>query len=345
MTPDPVTAHLSWADLRAPDPALEERVRDRLARVESELSGAAGSEIPLVSEAARYLLSAGGKRFRPLLVMLAGNLGDPDDERLVPGAVAIELTHLATLHHDDVIDEAETRRGIPSANARWDNTVAILTGDFLFARASEISAALGGDVTRLLALTIATVCEGQILEVQAAGRVDADEEAYLDIIRRKTASLIATSCRLGGMLSGTGIDVIEGLDRFGRALGVAFQLSDDIMDLTSDRATLGKEPGADLREGVYTLPVIYALRESSRRDRLRALLEAGPPQDERLAGALEIVRSDGSLDQARAVVAREVERAVGEAQLLPEGLAREALVHLARFIAARCGADREVESA
>jgi heptaprenyl diphosphate synthase len=345
VTPDSVSPAPSWAELRAPDPELEERVRGRLAQVEAALSGAAGSEIPLVSEAARYLLAAGGKRFRPLLVMLAANFGDPDDDRLVPGGVAIELTHLATLHHDDVIDEAETRRGIPSANARWDNTVAILTGDFLFARASEISAGLGGEVTRLLAVTIATVCEGQILEVQAAGRVDADERAYLDIIRRKTASLIATSCRLGGMLSGATPDVVEGLDRFGRVLGVAFQLSDDIMDLTADRSTLGKEPGADLREGVYTLPVIYALRESSRRDRLRALLEAGPPQDDRLAGVLEIVRSDGSLDLARAAVSEEVARAVAQAEQLPGGIARDALIHLARFIAARCGADREANGA
>ena len=330
---------VTWKDLRAPDDPLEERLRGRLGEVEEALAVAVASEVPLVSEAAGHLLAAGGKRFRPLLVLLAGQLGDPDDPRLVPGAVAIELTHLATLYHDDVIDEARSRRGIPSANARWDNTVAILTGDFLFARASEISSALGTEVTKALAETIAQVCEGEIREVQGIGRIDGDEGRYLDVIRRKTASLIATSCRLGGMLSDAELEVVERLERFGRALGLAFQLSDDIMDLTADRAVLGKEPGADLREGVYTLPVIYALRESARRDQLRTLLTAGPPEGDRLAAALDIVRSDGSLELARAAVTEEVRRSLAEADRLPSGVARDALVHLSGFIAARCGAD------
>jgi heptaprenyl diphosphate synthase len=329
---------VTWNDLRAPDEALERRLRERLDDVERSLAAAVVSDVPLVSDAAGYLLAAGGKRFRPLLVHLAGHFGDPEDLRLVPGAVAIELTHLASLYHDDVIDEATTRRGIPSVNARWDNAVAILTGDYLFARASEISAALGHEVSRLLALTIGQVAEGQIREVAGTGRLDAGEDHYLDVIRRKTASLIATSCRLGGMLSGAEEGTVDGLERFGHALGMAFQLSDDIMDVTADRATLGKEPGADLREGVYTLPVIYALRESARRRELRALLSAGPPDGDRLAQALDIVRFDGSLSQARAAVTEEVRRAVAEAEALPAGVARDALVHLSRFIAARCGA-------
>jgi heptaprenyl diphosphate synthase len=330
---------VTWRDLRAPDPDLEADIRERLDRVERELRRAVDtSDIPLVSEAAGHLLTAGGKRFRPLLVLLGGHFGDPTDSRLVPGAVAIELTHLATLYHDDVIDEAQTRRGIASVNARWDNTVAILTGDFLFARASEISSDLGTEVTRLLALTIARVCEGQIREVQSAGRLDADEGAYLEVIRRKTAALIATSCRLGGGLSGADAGVVDRLDRFGQALGMAFQLSDDIMDLVADRATLGKEPGADLLEGVYTLPIIYALRDSVRREELRALLGERPLPDDRLSAALDIVRADGSVDRARDSVASEVRRAVTEAEGLPGGRARDALVHLAEFIAARCGA-------
>jgi geranylgeranyl pyrophosphate synthase len=329
----------AWKELEAPDPALESDLRRGLSEVESALSAAAsGSDMTLVSSAGGYLLEAGGKRFRPLLVLLSGRFGDPQDGRLVPGAVAIELTHLATLYHDDVIDEAESRRGIPSVNARWGNTVAILTGDFLFARASEISSDLGNEVTRLLAVTIAQVCEGQIREVQGAGRLDADEASYLEVIRRKTASLIATSCRVGGMLSGAGPEVVEGLDRFGRSLGMAFQLSDDIMDLASDEATLGKAPGSDLREGVYTLPVIHALRASARRDELRGLLQPGPPEGDRLAGALDIVRSDGSLEPAREAVTAEVRRAIAAADGLPSGNARDALLHLSEFIASRCGA-------
>jgi heptaprenyl diphosphate synthase len=327
------------AGIEAPDPALESELRARLEDVERELREAVDSSVPLVSSTSRYLLAAGGKRFRPLLVLLAGRFGRPDDRRLIPGAVAIELTHVATLYHDDVIDEADSRRGIASANARWDNTVAILTGDYLFARASEIASELGTDVTRLLAWTIARVAEGQIREADAAGRLDTDEAAYMEVIRGKTAALIATSCQLGGILSDAAPEAVDRLRGVGEALGLAFQLSDDIMDITADQDTLGKEPGVDLKEGVYTLPVIYALRDSHRRDQLRALLEPGPPQGDRLTGALDIVRSDGALDLARGSVVAEVRRALAEARELPGGAAREAFVHLARFLAARCGAE------
>jgi heptaprenyl diphosphate synthase len=328
----------TWRDVETPDPALEADLRRRLSQIEEALVEVVDSDVPLVSEAGGYLLAAGGKRFRPLLVLLGGYFGDPGDARLVPGAVAIELTHLATLYHDDVIDEADSRRGIPSVNARWDNTVAILTGDFLFARASEIASDLGTDVTRLLAWTIARVAEGQILEADALGRLEVDETFYMEVIRKKTAALIATSCRLGGMLSGAPTGVLGVLERYGQAVGLAFQLSDDIMDLTADQVTLGKEPGVDIKEGVYTLPVIYALRASARREELKRLLEASPIDGEGLRGALQIIRDDGALDLAREAVRAEVRRAVAEAGALPEGTARDALIHLARFLAARCGA-------
>jgi heptaprenyl diphosphate synthase len=328
----------TWRDVETPDPVLEAELRRRLTDVEDALAKAVVSDVPLVADAGSYLLAAGGKRFRPLLVLLGGYFGDPGDARLTPGAVAIELTHLATLYHDDVIDEADSRRGIPSVNARWDNTVAILTGDFLFARASEIASDLGTDVTKLLAWTIARVAEGQILEADALGRLEVDEAFYMEVIRKKTAALIATSCRLGGMLSGAPVEVLEGLERYGQAMGLAFQLSDDIMDLTSDQATLGKEPGVDIKEGVYTLPVIYALRASARREELKDLLREGAVDGERLRGALQIIRDDGALDLARQAVGAEVRRAVAEAEPLPAGTARDALIHLARFLAARCGA-------
>ncbi|MDP8955894.1 MAG: polyprenyl synthetase family protein, partial [Actinomycetota bacterium] len=271
----------------------------------------------------------------------SGHFGEPDDPRLVPGAVAIELTHLATLYHDDVIDEADERRGRPSVNARWDNTVAILAGDFLFARASEISADLGAEVTRLLARTIATVCDGEIREVEVSGRIDHSEDDYMEIIRRKTASLIATSCRLGGMLSDAPLELVDRLEDFGMALGLAFQLSDDIMDVISTAEELGKEPGVDMRLGVYTLPVLYALQDGERGEELAALLSEGPPSADRLAQALEIVRQDGSLNRAREAVRTEFRRAERLADGLPEGKAREALIHIAEFTAIRCGAETD----
>jgi heptaprenyl diphosphate synthase len=326
--------------LEAPDAVLELEIRGRLNDVEASLEKAVRSDTDFVTEAASYLVAAGGKRFRPLLVLLSGYFGDSSDPRLIQGATAIEITHLATLYHDDVIDEADTRRGRPSVNARWDNTVAILTGDFLFAKASEISSDLGTEVTRLLARTIAILCDGQIREVAAAGRLDQSEDAYMEIIRRKTAQLMATSCRLGGMLSDAPLDTVERLDDFGMALGLAFQLSDDIMDVTSTEEELRKLPGQDMREGVYTLPVLHALADGSSGRELGAILKKGPPQGERLADALELIRSDGALSKSRDAVTAKVRRCVNLASGLPTGSARDALVHIAEFIAERCGAER-----
>jgi heptaprenyl diphosphate synthase len=324
--------------LEAPDAQLEAEIRARLDQVEEALEKAVQADSDLLAETSRYLLAAGGKRFRPMLVLLSGYFGDPADPRLIPASVAIELVHLATLYHDDVIDESDSRRGIASVNARWSNTVAVLTGDYLFARASEISTELGTEVCRILARTIAVLCDGQIREVEASGRVEQTEEAYMEVIRRKTGALIATSCRLGGLLSDAPPEHVETLEEFGEALGLAFQLSDDIMDVTASQLELGKEPGVDMREGVYTLPVLHALRHGERREELARLLAHGPPTGDRLDRALEIVRSDGSLAHARRAVAREVDRAKGLAGRLPEGPARAALLSLAEFLAIRCGA-------
>jgi heptaprenyl diphosphate synthase len=327
--------------LGAPDPELERAIRGRLDQVEEALEKAVRADSDLLAETARYMLENGGKRFRPMLVLLAGYFGDPADPRLIHGSVSIELVHQATMYHDDVIDEADARHGVPAANVRWTNTVAILTGDYLFARASDIATELGTDVCALLARTIATLCDGQIREVDSAGRIDQTVEAYLETIRRKTGALIATSCRLGGMLSDAPVERQDLLEEVGEALGLAFQLSDDIMDVVATQLELGKEPGTDLREGVYTLPVLHALHEGPDRQELRSLLQHGPPDGELLDRALQIVRTGGSIEHARAAAAAEVRRAIGFARQLPEGAARHALEQLARFLAVRCGADLE----
>jgi heptaprenyl diphosphate synthase len=326
--------------LEPPDAVLEADIRARLDRVEEALEKAVVADSDLLAATAKYLLQAGGKRFRPMLVLLSGYFGDPTDPRLIPGSVAIELVHLATLYHDDVIDEADSRRGTPSANARWDNTVAILTGDYLFARASEISADLGPDVCRLLARTIGVLCDGQVREVDASGKVEQTEDSYLEIIRRKTGVLIAASCRLGAMMSDAPEAEIDVLEAFGESLGMAFQLSDDIMDLTASQLELGKEPGVDLKEGVYTLPVLHALEHSPDRAELARLLGRGAPDGEMLDRALQIVRTGGSIEHARRAVTDEVARAVGLAERLPAGPAQHALIQLARFLAVRCGAEQ-----
>jgi heptaprenyl diphosphate synthase len=325
--------------LEAPDPILESQIRAGLDQVETALEKAVRADYELLGEAASYILAAGGKRFRPMLVLLAGHFGDPTDPRLVHGAVAIELTHVATLYHDDVMDEAEFRHGVPSVNAKWDNSVAILSGDFLFAKASELSADLGAEVTRLLARTIATVCDGQIRDVSTAASLTQTEEGYRETIRRKTAALIATSCRLGGMLSEAPMHEVDLLERFGEVIGLGFQLSDDIMDVTASEDVLGKPPGQDLRQGVYTLPVLYALQDGKRGRQLASLLEAGPPEGERLDRALQLVASEANLDRARDAVTQEVRRAQALAEGLPSGAAKDALLHLATYLAARCGAE------
>jgi heptaprenyl diphosphate synthase len=282
-----------------------------LALVEQHLRTRVAAELPFVEDTARYLIDAGGKRFRPMLVLLAGMLGgqDPADADLVSAGVIVELVHLSTLYHDDVIDAAEVRRGTPAAHVKWSNTVAILTGDFLLARASELSAELGVDVTRLMARTIADLCQGQIREVQGshlAARHGAPEVAsgrqhYLQVVEEKTASLISASARLGAMLTGLPLPVIEALTTYGRALGMAFQLSDDILDITGDSSESGKVPGTDLREGVRTLPVLIALEQDGPHSELARLLDeaSGSGDGEVVDKALKILREHPAMSLAR----------------------------------------------
>src|SRR5579864_20300 len=319
------------ASLRDPVALLELDIRADLERVEAVLHETITSDQTMVHEAARYLIDAGGKRFRPMLTLLAGYTGDPKDERLISCAAAIELTHLATLYHDDVIDETTMRRGVPTVNVRYGNSVAVLTGDFLLARASGLAADLGPYVSRRLADTIAELCEGQIMETGAAGSFDIGAEHYLDVIGRKTASLIATSCHLGAWLAGAPPKIVEAITTYGVALGMAFQLSDDILDVTGEEQESGKTPGTDLREGVLTLPALETLAgKAPGGDDLRRALEAKDAD-----AALTILRENGSVERARAAVEDWQGRARAALGRLDQGSAREALEQLIAFIGAR----------
>ncbi len=318
------------------DPDLESRVRTRLTEVEKELAAAAASEFDVIDEASHHLLQAGGKRFRPLLCLLAAEFGDADAPGVVPAALVVELTHLATLYHDDVMDEAELRRGAPSANARWDNSIAILTGDYLFAQASEIVAGLGPQAVRIQAQTFARLVQGQIRET-IGPRADEDALAhYLSVVADKTGSLIATSARFGAMLAGVPVDVEETLTAFGEQIGTAFQLSDDIIDVASDSGDLGKASGTDLREGVATLPTLFALQSRDASDaRLRELLSS-PISDERLRSeALALLRSNPAMGLARAEVERRTQAARALLCSLPENPARTALTSLCDLVTTR----------
>lgn len=237
---------------------------DDLARVEVELATSARNEDAFLSDVASHLLAAGGKRLRPALTLASYYAvcgAERASDGAVTGASSVELVHLGSLHHDDVIDEAETRRGVPSVNARWSNIVAILSGDYLLARASTLAASLGADVAALLASTIGELCRGQVLELQHVFDPTRSEAAYLSSIEGKTAALFATSCRIGAVVAGVSNETLDALTNFGRHLGMCFQVIDDILDVTADEADLGKPSGNDLAEGTYTLPLIYALQD------------------------------------------------------------------------------------
>jgi heptaprenyl diphosphate synthase len=288
-------------------------------RVEAALRGSVRAEDPFLSDVAGHLIAAGGKRLRPALTVCAAysakGLGPVADDA-VTGGISVELVHLGSLYHDDVIDEAETRRGVPSVNARWSNIVAILAGDYLLARASALAASLGADVAALLASTIGELCRGQVLELQHLFDADRSVETYTDAISGKTAALFATACRVGGMVSAVDDPTLEALTRFGFHLGMCFQIVDDVLDVTASEDVLGKPAGNDILEGVYTLPVIHALASSAElrdllgrkveRDalpRARALVTEGDgvpraieTARDHAASASEVLRSTSALD-------------------------------------------------
>ncbi|MBY8340266.1 polyprenyl synthetase family protein [Streptomyces spinosirectus] len=324
------------------DQALEADVQAGLAAVEEGLLEATKSEVPFITQAAQHLVRAGGKRFRPLLVMLAAQFGDPYAPGVVPSAVVVELTHLATLYHDDVMDEAAVRRGVDSANTRWGNSVAVLTGDFLFARASHILADLGPEAVRVQAEAFERLVTGQILET--AGPQDGRDpvDHYLDVLGGKTGSLVAVSCRFGAMMSGADETVVDVLTQYGERLGVAFQLADDVLDIASDSHESGKTPGTDLREGVSTLPVLR-LRERVARlglaedIALRDLLDSDLSDDALHAKALAGLRAHPALEQARRDTVRYAEDARAALAPLRECDAKAALMEMCDAVVHRAG--------
>lgn len=317
------------------DDAFAESVKARLAAIEERLLESAQGDTPMVTEAAQHIISAGGKRFRPLLVVLASHFGgEVSEDDLIKAALVVELTHVASLYHDDVMDDADKRRGVPSANRRWDNTVAILVGDFLFARASDTVADLGTDFVRLQARTFARLVQGQIAETMGPAEGADHLDHYLAVLADKTGSLIATSAVFGGMVSGASPETIEALSEYGEEIGMAFQLSDDIIDITSDET--GKTPGTDLREGVATLPTLLVERSERPEDaRLKELIGSDLSSDEALAEAIGLLRAHPAIEEARAEVRRRADNARGHLAGLAEGPAKEALMALCDQVVTR----------
>ena len=307
-------------------------IADDLDRVENVLSDAAASEAhPLVSEAALHLIRAGGKRVRPTLVLLGARAGEPGLVSTDLAAAAIELVHIATLYHDDVIDETETRRGVDTAHARWGVEIAVLAGDYLFARGCALGAEAGGEVPGILARAIGLVCEGQIMETAVLDDPDRTVDNYLAVIERKTAALFEAACELGAATAGAPSGARIGLARYGRHLGVAFQIVDDVLDLVGDPEITGKEPGSDLREGVLTLPVILA---AARSPELASGLRSG---NRDLSALLPAIVASGGVAAAMDMARENSREAVASLDPLPPSEAVRSLGAIPEGVLAQVG--------
>ena len=307
-------------------------MEDDLARLEPELRGSVTSGDAFLDEVTTHLIDAGGKRLRPGLALAAATNGrggaGPDD---LQGAVAVELVHLASLYHDDVMDEATVRRNVESVNARWGNLVAIVAGDFLLARSAEIAASLGTEIAGLLANTLGRLCQGQVAEVRTAFSTERSEEQYYSAIAGKTAALMSTSCRIGALTGGLPRPEVDALTAFGRSFGMIFQLRDDVLDVVASDEELGKPAGQDLAEGIYTLPVLVALGDPVVGPELRPLLGRPLGQPER-DKAKAIVASSAAVGTTVSAAQQFVDEAVeATAGLSEPGLGR-ALAHLARTL-------------
>ena len=316
------------------DELFEASLSSQLELIDAALLKAAEADSDMVTEAAQHIIAAGGKRFRPLLVVLGSYFGPREAaEDVVKAAVVVELTHVASLYHDDVMDEARIRRGSPSANSRWGNTVAILVGDLLFARASDIVSDLGPEFVRLQARTFSRLVQGQIAETVGPSGADPLDH-YLRVVADKTGSLIATSALFGSKISNAAPHLQRVMAEFGEQIGVVFQLSDDIIDITSDAT--GKTPGTDLREGISTLPTLLARKSTDPADaRLLQLLDSDLHDNDALSEVLGLLRRHRCIAQSREEVRRRAEAARTLLEPLPNGPAKEALDDLCTTVVTR----------
>lgn len=309
-----------------------------LERVEQQLVVAVSNTDPIAKVTARHLIDAGGKRIRPTLVLLTAQLGDATREEVILSAVVVELTHLGTLYHDDVMDDAPRRRGVESAHEIWGNSVAILTGDLLFARASQIVSKLGQKALTLQADTFERLCLGQLNETVGPTAGADPIEHYLKVLADKTGSLISAAAELGVLFSGADEKYREPLRDYGAAIGVAFQLIDDYIDIRSDSQVSGKTQGTDLRAGIATLPVLY-LRQQATSDseaaRLVEIIDSGLEDEATFQKLLDELRDHPATELAYQEAKRWADRAIASLNNLPQGEVREALTKFAEAVIER----------
>ncbi|WP_061961020.1 polyprenyl synthetase family protein [Demequina flava] len=320
---------------------LDEILTPRLEIVEERLRDAVGQADSLADSTSKHLVNAGGKRLRPMLTLLTAQLGDGARPEIVEASVVVELTHLATLYHDDVMDSAPTRRGAPAAHEVWGNSVAILTGDLLFARASRVVAGLGPEAVRIQAQTFERLCLGQLHETVGPQEGDDPVEHYIQVLADKTGSLIATSARFGALFAGCDPMTVERVTRYGELAGVAFQLADDVIDVRSSAEETGKTPGTDLREGVPTMPVlllrerIAAGRGTADDEKLLADIDGDLTSDEALADVVGRLAVHSVVDETSAKAREWAVRASESVAPLPDGAVKDALNSFADALVAR----------
>jgi heptaprenyl diphosphate synthase len=319
------------------DQALLSRIESGLERVETALKAATEHTDPIAAVTARHLVDAGGKRIRPVLVLLTSELGDSSDPSVIDAAVVVELTHLATLYHDDVMDNAPTRRGVPTAHNIWGNSVAILTGDLLFARASQIVSRLGEKALTLQADTFERLCLGQLHETVGPQEGEDEVAHYIRVLADKTGSLIAASAQLGAMFANAPEEVLQPLTNYGEKIGVAFQLIDDVIDIAEEGAS-GKTPGTDLRAGVPTLPMLLlrkqALTDPEAED-LVEFIDSGLEDDAKLAQAVARLRNHPVAEAAYQEAKRWADEAIADLDSLPESAVKAALRNFAEAVVDR----------
>jgi heptaprenyl diphosphate synthase len=310
------------------DNQLEQFLISDLNKVEDLMRSHIKGDYPLVVETSRHLVEAGGKRLRPLLTLLAAQFGDPTNYDIIKAAVCCELTHLATLYHDDVMDDAVLRRGVVSANKKWDNAVAILTGDYLFSKVSDMLADIGPEAVKLQAKTFERLVIGQIKETQGKSEGLSQIDHYMKVVADKTGSLIATSARFGALLSGAPIEVVDTLTKFGEKIGIAFQVADDLLDIASTETASGKTPGTDLKEGVPTLVTLFVMADNDTADRVLIEKLSKPISDEDLAGVIQELRNHKALKQVQDYLSDVANEANQLLVNLPNGPAKNALENL-----------------
>jgi heptaprenyl diphosphate synthase len=326
---------IKWVD--ESDETLTADINQGLQDVEAYLLDIVKSQHALLTRASQHLMLAGGKRFRPMLALLTSRFGDCTDWKVVPGAVACELTHLASLYHDDVMDEAAIRRNKHSANALWGNKMAILTGDFLFAQAASIGVELGPEASALYTRVSKRLIFGQFREMVGPGPGQDPMSHYIQVVADKTGTLIRASCELGALMAGADQKVVDALGEFGEELGIAFQFADDVLDVAADAEQLGKRPGNDLREKVSSLPVLHLRAMATPDDaRLISLLDSDlTADDDLLTEAVMLMRKHPAMDAAREDLRRRVERCEEMLELVPDLPARAALARLSQSMMSR----------